>query len=214
MGRRPAARCPRVASSAPWVPVRIPVATGFFSCRPDPVVRLHPQGTRGGLPHLPGPLLPRKLGRPAPFSNPCLFMDMGTFYPSRKREVAPSRVCLSVRPGCALSKHVDSPLTPLSPLGLTLQLWLALCQRVSMGGRLESEGLGGSGRWEVRPGYWPPYQGSGCCTSWCSSYSPICVPFLVFLAGNFRVCKQEEKMKEDCPLSSHVAVSDSKSILK
>lgn len=112
MGQRPAARCPRVASSAPWVPVRIPVATGFFSCRPDPVVRLHPQGTRGGLPHLPGPLLPRELGRPAPFSNPCLFMDMGTFYPSRKREVAPSRVCLSVRPGCALSKHVDSPLTP------------------------------------------------------------------------------------------------------
>lgn len=112
MGRRPVARCPRVASSAPWVPVRIPVATGFFSCRPDPVVRLHPQGTRGGLPHLPGPLLPRELGRPAPFSNPCLFMDMGTFYPSRKREVAPSRVCLSVRPGCALSKHVDSPLTP------------------------------------------------------------------------------------------------------
>lgn len=112
MGRRPAARCPRVASSAPWVPVRIPVATGFFSCRPDPVVRLHPQGTRGGLPHLPGPLLPRELGRPAPFSNPCLFMDMGTFYPSRKREVAPSRVCLSVCPGCALSEHVHSPLTP------------------------------------------------------------------------------------------------------
>lgn len=112
MGQRPAARCPRVASSAPWVPVRILVATGFFSCRPDPVVRLHPQGTRGGLPHLPGPLLPRELGRPAPFSNPCLFMDMGTFYPSRKREVAPSRVCLSVRPGCALSEHVHSPLTP------------------------------------------------------------------------------------------------------
>lgn len=98
MGQRPAARCPRVASSAPWVPVRIPVATGFFSCRPDPVVRLHPQGTRGGLPHLPGPLLPRELGCPAPFSNPCLFMDMGTFYPSRKRKLRRAgSVCLSAQ---------------------------------------------------------------------------------------------------------------------
>ncbi|MXQ98360.1 hypothetical protein E5288_WYG013316 [Bos mutus] len=32
-------------------------------------------------------------------------------------------------------------------------------------------------------------------------------------AGNFQVCRQE-KMKEDCPPSSHVPISDSKSILK
>ncbi|KAG5194800.1 hypothetical protein JEQ12_013076 [Ovis aries] len=32
--------------------------------------------------------------------------------------------------------------------------------------------------------------------------------------GSFQVCRQEEKMKEDCPPSSHVPISDSKSILK
>lgn len=47
-----------------------------------------------------------------------------------------------------------------------------------------------------------------------SSHSPVCVPFLVLLAGSFRVCRQEEKMKEDCAPSSHVPISDSKSILK
>lgn len=38
--------------------------------------------------------------------------------------------------------------------------------------------------------------------------------FFLFLAGNFRVCRQEGKMKEDCPPSSHVPISDCKSILK
>ncbi|XP_057164457.1 ras association domain-containing protein 4 isoform X2 [Ursus arctos] len=32
--------------------------------------------------------------------------------------------------------------------------------------------------------------------------------------GNFRVCRREGKMKEDCPPSSHVPISDCKSILK
>lgn len=32
--------------------------------------------------------------------------------------------------------------------------------------------------------------------------------------GDFQVCRREEKMKEDCPPSSHVPISDSKSILK
>ncbi|KAK1333841.1 hypothetical protein QTO34_006229 [Cnephaeus nilssonii] len=32
--------------------------------------------------------------------------------------------------------------------------------------------------------------------------------------GSFQVCRQEEKMKEDCAPSSHVPISDSKSILK
>ncbi|XP_033267996.1 ras association domain-containing protein 4 isoform X3 [Orcinus orca] len=32
--------------------------------------------------------------------------------------------------------------------------------------------------------------------------------------SNFRVCRQQQKMKEDCPPSSHVPISDSKSILK
>lgn len=47
-----------------------------------------------------------------------------------------------------------------------------------------------------------------------SSRLPICAPFPVLLAGSFRVCRQEEKMKEDCAPSSHVPISDSKSILK
>ncbi|CAI9177808.1 unnamed protein product [Rangifer tarandus platyrhynchus] len=32
--------------------------------------------------------------------------------------------------------------------------------------------------------------------------------------SNFQVCRQKEKMKEDCPPGSHVPISDSKSILK
>lgn len=59
----------------------------------------------------------------------------------------------------------------------------------------------------------PPHQDSRHCTGQSSLRSPVCVPFLVFLAGNFWVCRQE-KMKEDFPPSSHVPVSDSKSILK
>lgn len=44
--------------------------------------------------------------------KPLPFHGHGDLLSIWEREVAPSRVCLSVRPGCALSEHVHSPLTP------------------------------------------------------------------------------------------------------